>query len=90
MTGPTIYGVVNPRFPAHWEACSMSTDEACALFFRCRGVPTDFGVPTRAVIWTDAADIIRGAVAHFHNGKAAILRLAVNRGWSTTFVDVAA
>lgn len=85
---PTIYGVRDPGFPKSWEPCSFVTDEACAEFFRRRCVPMDFGVPTRAVIWSDSRDNIRGAVAHYHNGKAAVLRFSSNGRWALSFEDV--
>lgn len=82
-----IFGVFDPGFPDHLEACSMAGDDAAAYLFRIRGVPTVWGIPVKCVGWFDTDDNLRGAVATYQNGKQAILRFLRNGHWELTFGD---
>lgn len=81
-----VYGVFDPGFPDGCEPCSMAADDTAALFFQIKGVPAAWGTPTRCVGWFDQSDNIRGAVANYSNGKAAIVRYFRGR-WELTFGD---
>lgn len=80
-----VYGVFDPGFASGTEPTSMLCDGAAKSFFTRYGVPADWGVPTHAVTWFDnETDQLRGAVANYRNGYAAIVRFWRGR-WELTF-----
>ena len=78
-----------PGVPADWEVLRGGENGQAAGNFMAMGMPITWGWPTAFAVWFDPSDRMRGASAHFANGRAAFV-CYIRGSWRLLFGEAPA
>lgn len=84
----TAYGVRVPRgVQKDWGVTTMSRSGG-SEWFRRHSAPAGWGDALKCVVWRDRFGRCRACVAHYANGRSALVRIDANGVWKTSFGEV--